>query len=99
LVKQNKLTYLIRSNAASLSPIFCVLQKQIHRIGQTSKTFIHRYIIKDTIEVKIDRLRGERQIHEGEAEETHDKESTILRAGGLDGGFNENELQELLEYS
>jgi SNF2 family DNA or RNA helicase len=72
---------------------------RIHRIGQTSKTYIHRYIIEDTIEVKIDRLRAERQSHDGEEEEDAIKANseTTLRAGGLDGGFNENELQELLK--
>jgi SNF2 family DNA or RNA helicase len=70
---------------------------QIHRIGQTSKTFIHRYIIEDTIEVKIDRLRAERQSHDGEEEDIESSKNDILRAGGLDGGFHENELQELLK--
>jgi len=71
--------------------------KQIHRIGQTSTTYIHRYVIKDTIEIKIDRLRAERQSREGEEEETAKKAKETLRAGGLDGGFNETELQDLLK--
>ena len=63
-----------------------------------SKTFIHRYIIEDTIEVKIDKLRAERQSHDGEEEEMSDnKNSEILRAGGLDGGFNKIVLEELLK--
>jgi len=71
---------------------------RIHRIGQTAKTFIHRYIIEGTIEVKIDRLREERQSHEGDEEETtENKGGGMLRAGGLDGGFNGTELQNLLK--
>jgi len=91
------LTYTVHILCASLHvPILT----QIHRIGQTSKTYIHRYIIEDTIEVKIDRLRAERQSHDGEEEEEDAikaNSETTLRAGGLDGGFNENELQELLK--
>jgi len=69
---------------------------RIHRIGQTSKTYIHRYVIEDTIEIKIDRMRAERQCQEGEEEDTVKEAKEMLRAGGLDGGFNATELQELL---
>ena len=34
---------------------------RIHRIGQTSKTYIYRYIMKDTVEEKIDAMRVERE--------------------------------------
>mmetsp|Transcript_1662 Transcript_1662/g.3040 ORF Transcript_1662/g.3040 Transcript_1662/m.3040 type:complete len:98 (-) Transcript_1662:13-306(-) len=70
---------------------------RIHRIGQTSKTYIHRYIIEDTIEVNIDRLRVERQCHDGEEEDFAMKKNQTLSAGGLDGGFDENELKTLLK--
>jgi len=73
---------------------------RIHRIGQTSKTYIHRYIIEDTIEVKIDKLRAERQRSHDEGEEGPiDKNwrHGILQAGGVDGVFVEDELQDLLE--
>lgn len=33
---------------------------RIHRIGQMSKTYVHRYIVADTIEEKIDAMRVER---------------------------------------
>lgn len=70
---------------------------KIHRIGQTSKTYIHRYIIEDTIEVNIDKLRVERKCHDGEEEDFTMKKKQTLSAGGLDGGFDENELKTLLE--
>jgi len=34
---------------------------RIHRIGQLSKTYIHRYIVADTVEEKIDAMRVERE--------------------------------------
>jgi len=34
---------------------------RIHRIGQTSKTYIYRYIMRDTVEEKIDAMRVERE--------------------------------------
>ena len=34
---------------------------RIHRIGQLSKTYIHRYIVVDTVEEKIDAMRMERE--------------------------------------
>ncbi|KAL7442692.1 hypothetical protein ACHAXM_009134 [Skeletonema potamos] len=34
---------------------------RIHRIGQTSKTYVHRYIVADTVEEKIDAMRVERE--------------------------------------
>jgi len=73
---------------------------RIHRIGQTSKTYIHRYIIENTIEEKIDRLRIERQSHNNSEEDVMSlakRQKGLLCAGGLDGGFDENELQELLK--
>lgn len=58
---------------------------------------LYRYIIDDTVEVKIDRLRSERQSHEGEDEELdHPKSNKCLSAGGVDGGFDELELKDLL---
>jgi len=82
---------------------------RIHRIGQTLKTYVHRYIIENTIEVKIDKIRMLRQ-----ANNVGDNDSCIIQnnavkkrkgndeallcsAGGLDGMFNQAELQDLLQ--
>jgi E3 ubiquitin-protein ligase SHPRH len=75
---------------------------RIHRIGQTQKTFVHRYLISDTIEVKIDKMRMERQQHpdgDGDVRAINvnkQKGDAICSAGTFDGGFNQSELQELL---
>eukprot|EP00593_Proboscia_inermis_P005035 CAMPEP_0171302488 /NCGR_PEP_ID=MMETSP0816-20121228/11878_1 /TAXON_ID=420281 /ORGANISM="Proboscia inermis, Strain CCAP1064/1" /LENGTH=201 /DNA_ID=CAMNT_0011780989 /DNA_START=34 /DNA_END=639 /DNA_ORIENTATION=- len=69
---------------------------RVHRIGQTRKTYVHRYIIQDTIEVKIDCVRLERQ-------ENNNNDSDLIVcqpeicAGGIDGGFNAKDLQEFLK--
>jgi len=70
---------------------------RVHRIGQTNKTYVHRYIIKDTIEEKIDKLRMERQ-NQLDKEIVKERNSQI-NAGGIDGGFNANELKEILNVS
>ena len=70
---------------------------RIHRIGQTNKTYVHRYIMQNSVEVKIDALRIEHQedIIEDALVEAKTSE---LRAGGIDGGFqSEAELMDLLK--
>eukprot|EP00980_Cylindrotheca_fusiformis_P031769 scaffold26933_cov196-Cylindrotheca_fusiformis.AAC.1 len=75
--------------------LHCGLDSQainrVHRIGQTQKTYVHRYVIKDTIEEKIDAIRMERVATFENAEE---EDSTFsagkqslgkIQAGGLDG--------------
>ena len=79
---------------------------RIHRIGQTSKTYVHRYVVKDTIEVKIDEIRKERQATDGDENENEADGGNLevrlydhkgkIRAGGIDGGFTEDELQDIL---
>ena len=72
---------------------------RIHRIGQTSKTYVHRYIIEDTIEIKIDKLRMERQenpIEDSIIKNDKKKITNTISAGGLDGSFSQNELRDLL---
>jgi hypothetical protein len=68
-----------------------------HRIGQTRKTFVWRYIVEDTVEVKIDKLRMEHQ--EDQLEDSiNDRKKSIFNAGGIDGGFqSQEELFEILQ--
>ena len=71
---------------------------RVHRIGQTSKTYVHRYIIDDTIEVKIDKLRMEKQLsHEDDDLGPVSRNDETISAGGIDGGFSASELQEILK--
>lgn len=70
---------------------------RIHRIGQTCKTYVHRYLIENTIEVKIDKLRMERQEDQIE-DSVNESKKTAFNAGGIDGGFNsQTELLEILK--
>ena len=71
---------------------------RVHRIGQTSTTYVHRYIIEDTIEVKIDALRMEKQeTHEEDDLGPVSRKNETISAGGIDGGFSASELQEILK--
>jgi SNF2 family DNA or RNA helicase len=69
----------------------------MHRIGQTRKTYVWRYIVEDTVEVKIDKLRMEHQ--EDQLEDfINDRKKSIFKAGGIDGGFqSQEELFEILQ--
>ena len=69
---------------------------RVNRIGQTSKTYVHRYLIEDTIEVKIDNIRVERQNEQLEDSISEAKKKHDVGAGGLDGGFSQAELQDIL---
>jgi hypothetical protein len=51
---------------------------------------VHRYLIKDTIEIKIDKMRMERQEDQLE-DEIHRSKNQAFKAGGIDGGFNSQE--------
>jgi SNF2 family DNA or RNA helicase len=65
-----------------------------HRIGQNRKTYVWRYIVADTVEVKIDKLRTEHQ--EDQLEDLiSDGKKSMIKAGGIDGGFQSKE--ELLD--
>jgi E3 ubiquitin-protein ligase SHPRH len=69
---------------------------RIHRIGQTNKTYVHRYIMQESVEMKIEARRLEH--HEDSVEDAlMEAKSTPLRAGGIDGGFkSESDLLEIL---
>ncbi len=68
---------------------------RVHRMGQTEKTFVHRYLIKETIEEKINRIRIFRQVHEPD-EASRRRSDYMISAGGVDGGFDVDELKDLL---
>jgi E3 ubiquitin-protein ligase SHPRH len=70
---------------------------RIHRIGQKSKTFVHRYLVEDTIEMKIDKLRMERQEDQLEDSINQARKKHEIEGGGIDGGFSKEELQDLLK--
>lgn len=67
---------------------------RIHRIGQASKTYVHRYIVVNTVEEKIDAIRMERQENHFE-DDLHEKKKHSIKAGGIDGGFDMAELRQL----
>jgi len=68
---------------------------RIHRIGQNRKTYVWRYIMEDTVEVKIDKMRMEHQGDEIE-DALVDGKRFRIKAGGIDGGFQSQEEVILL---
>ena len=69
---------------------------RIHRVGQTSKTWVHRYIMRDSVEMKIENRRLESQ-EDSVEDALMEAKSTTLRAGGIDGGFSsEGDLLQIL---
>jgi hypothetical protein len=67
---------------------------RVDRIGQTTQTFVHRYLIQDTVEEKIDKLRMERQEIHFE-NDLREQKKHCIKGGGIDGGFDELELRQL----
>ena len=78
----------------SISLLHSLAINRIHRIGQASKTYVHRYLIEGTIEAKIDKLRMEHQEEQLE-DAINEGKHVAYKAGGIDGGFRSS--QELLE--
>ena len=73
---------------------------RIHRIGQTRQTVVWRYLIKDTIEMKIDKMRRKQGDDEVLLEDSmHSvKLNSMFSAGGMDGGFaTQAELLQILD--
>jgi SNF2 family DNA or RNA helicase len=73
---------------------------RIHRIGQTRQTVVWRYLIKDTIEMKIDIMRRKQGDDEVLLEDSmhSTKLNSIFSAGGMDGGFaTQAELLQILD--
>ena len=72
---------------------------RVHRIGQTRRTTVWRYLIKDTIEMKIDEMRRKQGDNETLEDSMHsNKLNSVFSAGGMDGGFaTQAELLEILD--
>jgi hypothetical protein len=108
-MEYSKIRLMVQNTNASL--IFLTAINRIHRIGQHRKTYVWRYIVADTVEVKIDQLRMKRQEDQIDEDElmmsqsdnnyndTSSKASMVLiQAGGIDGGFqSQEEVFELLQ--
>jgi E3 ubiquitin-protein ligase SHPRH len=72
---------------------------RIHRIGQSKRCHVWRYLIEDTIEMKLDeiRLKHERKADVVEDCFTPSRKTELCSAGGCDGGFaSKEELMEML---
>jgi SNF2 family DNA or RNA helicase len=96
------LTLVQATHVFMIEPLLnCGLDSQainrVHRIGQTSKTYVHRYLIEGTIEIKIDRKRMEHQEDQLE-DEIHEAKKQAFKAGGIDGGFdNPEDVMDILQ--
>ena len=67
---------------------------RVSRIGQRQKTFVHRYVVDNTVEVNIDKIRMERQATHFE-DDLLEQQKHGIRGGGIDGGFDVSELHQL----
>ena len=65
---------------------------RIHRIGQTSKSYVHRYIVSGTVEEKVDQIRMEREEH---GNDPNEQKQHAIKCGGIDGGLDVEELREM----
>jgi E3 ubiquitin-protein ligase SHPRH len=87
--------YFIRSLTLFLRLLFLKAINRVHRIGQNKKTYVHRYIVEDTIETKIDKLRIEHEEDQLEDSINEVRTKSAINGGGIDGGFRSQE--ELLD--
>jgi E3 ubiquitin-protein ligase SHPRH len=72
---------------------------RIHRIGQTKRCQVWRYLIDDTIEMKLDKIRLKHRQESDVVEDriTSSRKNEVCSAGGCDGGFTtKEELMEIL---
>ena len=67
---------------------------RISRIGQRQKTYLHRYVVDNTVEVNIDKIRMERQSNHFE-DDILEQQKHSIKGGGIDGGFDVSELHQL----
>jgi E3 ubiquitin-protein ligase SHPRH len=97
------LTLTMATHVFMIEPVMnAALDKQatnrIHRIGQNQKTHVWRYLIENTIEIKLDRMRLKQQGDDGASGDPNDssrRASSAFPLGGLDGCFDS--CEELLE--
>jgi hypothetical protein len=85
----------VRSLTLFLRLLFFKAINRVHRIGQKKKTYVHRYIVEDTIETKIDKLRIEHEEDQLEDSINEVRNKSAINGGGIDGGFRSQE--ELLD--
>jgi len=96
------LTLLEATHVFMLEPLLnCGLDSQaisrVHRIGQNRTTHVWRYLVQDTVEVKIDKLRSEHSDDQLE-DSISDGRKSLIKAGGIDGGFqSQEEIFDLLQ--
>lgn len=94
------LTLTMATHVFMVEPVMnAALDKQainrIHRIGQTRKTHVWRYLVENSIEMKLDRMRLKCQDDDEALSDSTNAAHNSLSAGGLDGCFESRE--ELLE--
>jgi E3 ubiquitin-protein ligase SHPRH len=98
------LTLIQATNVFMVEPVMssCLDQQainRIHRIGQTKRCHVWRYLIEDTIEMKLDTIRMKHQKETDVVEDSipPSRKTDLCSAGGCDGGFaSKEDLMEML---
>lgn len=57
------------------------VMNRVHRIGQTKETFVHRYLMNNTIEIILHEKRNDRSMNELGVQEL---KKLVLLSGNLD---------------